>query len=184
MTMPIYLPLLIFLARIVDVSIGTIRIMMVIEGRRLLAATLGFLEVVIWILAVGGALTHLDNPLAIIGYAGGFAAGVYVGMLIEHQLKMGHRVVRAINTDRGVHLSASLREGGWRATKVHGEGRDGEVEIVFSVVRRKRLKEMLEAIDRLAPDAWVTVERVEMSINGDVDLARRAPFARLGGLWK
>jgi uncharacterized protein YebE (UPF0316 family) len=184
MTMPLYLPILIFLARIVDVSVGTMRIMMVIEGRRAIAATLGFIEVAVWILAVGGALAYLDNPLAIIGYAGGFAAGVYVGMLIEHRLKMGYRVVRAINIDRSIHLAAAMRERGWRATKVHGEGRDGEVEIVFSAVRRRRLKEMLALINELAPDAWVTVERVEMSINGDADPVPRVPFARLGGLWK
>jgi len=183
--MPVYLPLLIFVARICDVSVGTLRLVFVIDGRKFASSLLGFVEVVIWVLAAGGAIRYLDHPSAVIGYAGGFAAGVYVGMSIEQRIKMGSRLVRMINPDTTTRLAQELREKNWRATRVTGEGRDGPVEIVFSAVRRKRLPELLADARALAPRAVITVERVETLSGGDEQsLVPRTPFSRLGGLRK
>lgn len=183
-SMPVYVPYLIFLARILDVSIGTVRLVMIIDGRRFVAAILGFVEVLVWVLAVGSAIKHLDHAGAVFGYAGGFAAGVYVGMLLEDRIKLGFRVVRAINHDRSVNLASALRERGFRATRVEGEGRDGPVELVFSAVKRRRLQALTDAIRSVAPSAMVTVERVEVTGGDEFGAAPRTAFSRLGGLRK
>lgn len=159
-----YIPLIIFAARIGDVSIGTFRMILVVAGQRYFAALLGFFEVIIWILAVGGAITYLKHPAALIGYAGGFAAGTLVGMFVEDRVALGFRVVRIIvpGTDR--HLCAQLRERGWRVTRVDGTGRDGPVEIAFMVIRRRELQRVRDAVHELAPSAFITVERAERPI--------------------
>lgn len=162
-----YIPLLIYLARICDVSIGTVRTMLVIAGHRFISALLGFFEVMIWVLAIGGALKYLDHPLALICYAGGFATGVLVGMGIEQRLALGYRLVRVINTGGDMHLADSLRDAGYRVTRVDGKGRSGPVEISFLVVRRRRLAGLMEAIAKRAPDAFITVERVERPSGGE-----------------
>lgn len=160
------IPLLIFAARICDVSIGTVRMIMVISGHRLASALLGFFEVSIWVLAVGGAVKHLDNPLAILAFAGGFAAGTLVGMSVERKLALGFRVIRVINPRPDAGLAAALREHGHAATRVEGEDKAGPVEIVFLTVRRKIVPGLLAKIGELAPEAYVSIERAERVAGG------------------
>lgn len=152
--------LLIFLARICDVSIGTVRTIFVISGHRFFATFLGFFEVTIWVLAVGGVIQHLDHAPAIIAYAAGYACGVLVGMTIEDRLAIGHRIVRVISPDTGVNLSQLLRDRGFRVTRVDGKGRDGPVEIAFLVVKRKDLRRVRTVVGDIAPEAFLMVEQV------------------------
>lgn len=161
-----YIPLLIYFARICDVSIGTVRTMLLLSGNRWLVPILGFCEVIIWVLAVGGVLRYLTNPIAIIAYGAGFATGVYVGMLIENRLAIGYRVVRVINTRRDVNISSALRERGYRITTLEGAGRDGPVEIAMSILRRRHVPALQDILRALAPDAFVTIERVERPSGG------------------
>lgn len=180
-----YIPLLIFFARVCDVSVGTMRVMLVVQGKRYVAACLGVVEVTIWVLAVREALLHLPNPFAIIAYAGGFATGTLIGMTIEDKLAFGYRAVRVINPDSAVDVARALREEGYRATKLSGYGRDGPVDVVFIVLRRRGLRELMDRINEAAPRAFVTVERVEQPQGGGFD--RRAaglPGALTGGLRK
>lgn len=162
-----YIPLLIFFARICDVSIGTVRTMLVIAGHRFISAALGFFEVLIWVLAVGGALAYLTNPLALMGYAGGFATGVLIGMSIEERLALGYRMVRVISTRSDLDVSAAMREHGFRVTRVDGRGRSGPVEIAFLVVRRKRMHEVMRVLTAVNPEAFITIERVDRPSGGD-----------------
>ena len=161
-----YIPLLIFGARICDVSIGTVRTMFVISGHSVTAAILGFIEVSIWVLAAGGAISNLTNPWAIIGYAGGFACGVYLGMWIEERIALGFRMVRVICRDNGHQMCLALREHGYRVTQIEGSGRTGPVEIAFLVIQRRKLNEVRAKIAEISPDAFVTIERVEPPIGG------------------
>ncbi len=156
-----YIPVMIFCARICDVSIGTMRMMLVVGGHRWISALLGFFEVIIWIFAAGFAIRYLDEPIAIIAYAGGFSSGVLIGMLIESRLAFGLRMVRIISTDAGVHVADRLRDAGFRVTRVEGSGRTGAVEISFLVIRRRALDEVRRLVMSIAPDAFVTVERVD-----------------------
>ncbi len=107
------LPLLIFLARVCDVTIGTVRIMLLSKGRRLLAPMLGFVEVLIWLLAIRQIFNHLENVACYLAFAGGFAMGNYVGMCIEQKLAIGLDAVRIItkkdSQDLIVHLSKESR---------------------------------------------------------------------------
>lgn len=181
------IPLLIFLARIFDVSIGTVRMIMVISGHRIASAALGFIEVLIWVLAVGGAVKHLDNPLALLAFAGGFATGTLVGMAVEQRLAIGFRVVRVINPKPGVDLAGAIRSKGFMATRIDGRGRDGPVEIVFLTVRRRVVRELLESVAKITPDAFVSVERAE-KVTGFTPIIgvknERFPWGRFGQLRK
>lgn len=181
------IPLLIFVARIFDVSLGTLRMIMVISGHRFASASLGFLEVMIWVVAVGGAVKHLDNPAAIVAFAGGFATGTLVGMTIENKLAIGFRIVRVISPQPDAPIASTLREAGYTVTTIQGQGRDGPVEIVFLTVRRKQVGDLLERIRTVMPDAILSVERAE-KVSGYAIAAggpsARLPWIRFGGVRK
>lgn len=177
-----YIPLLIFFARICDVSIGTIRTIIMVSGYRLPAAALGVLEVTIWVLAVGGVIRYLpEYPLAVVAYAAGFAVGILMGMRIEEHIAIGYRVVRVVTTKPGLDLAAKLREKGFAVTRVEGTGRDGPVEIAFTLIRRRNLQRLREAVDAIAPGSFMTVERAETPVGGvlhDSNLGRTRSWMR------
>jgi uncharacterized protein YebE (UPF0316 family) len=184
--MPWYLPLLIFVARVCDVSLGTMRTMLVVSGIRWLPPILGFCEVTIWVLAAAGVLTHLTNWIAIVAYAGGFATGIAVGMMIEDRLAIGYRIMRVINTNRALNLSARLRAEGYRVTTVDAHGRDGPVEMAFLVAPRRKVSVIQEILKREAPEAFVTVERVDRPSGGAWGRSRASvrPMPGLAGFGK
>lgn len=164
-----FIPLLIFFARICDVSINTIRTMLVIGGHRGIATFLAFFEVLIWVFAAGFAFKHLTEPLAVISYAAGFAAGVAVGMWLEQRIALGYRMVQIIapaSGDEPAAVSNALRERGFRVTQVEGAGRDGPVEIAYAVVRRRSLNALRRMLREVAPNAFVVIERVDTASNG------------------
>lgn len=154
----VFLPVLIFLARIVDVSLGTLRIIFVSRGQRRLAPLLGFVEVFIWIVVVSQITRRADSLIAYLGYAAGFAAGNYVGMWIESRLAMGTLVVRAILPQGGVQIAAMLHAEGYGVTIVDGQGSNGPVQLIYTVVQRKYLTEVIDLIHRASPKAFLTVE--------------------------
>lgn len=172
--------LLIFLLRVVDVSMATVRLIHIVRGRRLVAAVIGFVEVLIWLFAVGHALQHLDSLLHIVGYAGGFGAGTYVGIWLEGHFGLGTSVVRAVSpaaesTDLG--LGNQLRGAGYAVTEVEGRGRDGPVVIFNTVVPRREVAGVLKLIRQTDPDAFVTVEEVRSALGGHLQPGgRKAPF--------
>ncbi len=154
-----YLPILIFLARVCDVSIGTLRIITVIRGHKLVATFLGFIEVSIWIFAVSAVIVNITESLwTVVGYAGGYATGTLLGMLIEEKLALGSQMVRVVNTDGNRNVSAFLRGHGFVVTRVEGSGADGPRELSFLVVPRKKTPTVLQLLDDYAPDVFVTVE--------------------------
>lgn len=155
------IPLLIFCGRIVDVSLGTVRMITVISGHRYVSALLGFVEVLVWVLAAGSAVGRLDEPLAVLGFAGGFAVGTLVGMTIEQRMAIGYRIVRVINPDPARDLSGTLGAHGFRATKFSGEEDGKPVEVVFIPVRRRRVPELLGHVSAACPDSFASVERAE-----------------------
>ncbi|QDU72560.1 DUF2179 domain-containing protein [Mucisphaera calidilacus] len=182
-----YLPFVIFLARIADMSLGTIRTIMIVSGRRWISGLIALVEICVWVLAIGGLVTNLKNFYIILAYTGGFAAGTVLGIYLEEWLALGIRVVRVIHRDPESNLCHQLREHGYRVTRVEGTGRDGAVEIGFAVVKRAVMPRFYRDVEKLAPDAWVTVEPVERasvaSISSDVT-GRRRSFFNLGMLRK
>ena len=181
--------LLIFLLRILDVSMSIMRMLLAVRGHRGVAAVIGFFEVLLWLVAVGTALEHLDSWGHIGGYAGGFAAGNYVGVWLEGRFAMGTNVVRAVFPEAdhasgrtlGVEAAHALRESGYAVTEMHGRGRESAVEILNIVVPRKRVGEVMGIVRSFTPAAFVTVEEVRSAHGGHVRPGgRKTPFL-IGG---
>lgn len=157
----VVLPLLIFFARIGDVSISTIRIIFVMNGNRLIAPILGFFEALIWLLAIGQIISNIDNAWSYIAYAAGFATGTFVGITLEEKLAYGKVVLRLFAPNEVNDLLGFLEENNYRYSLFDAEGRKGKVNILFMVVNRDSLKHLISGIDQFHPNAFYTIEGVK-----------------------
>jgi uncharacterized protein YebE (UPF0316 family) len=166
--------LLIFCLRIVDVSCDTMRVIFAIRGKRGIAAMLGFVQALVWIFAVANAVKHLDSILHVIGYAGGYATGTYVGVSLEQAIAYGVATVRIVTRRAGAEIAGALRQRGYGVTEYPGLGRDGSVEIVHSVVQRSHLSDVLAVINAADEDAFVTVEEPKV-LSGGILATREWP---------
>lgn len=175
-----WMPVAIFFARICDVSLGTLRIVFVSKGMRIRAAALGFIEVLIWIMVVAQLIQHLNNWVNFVAFAGGFSAGTYLGMVIENKLKVGTLIVRIITAEKVDDLVDKLKDSGFMLTRIGAEGSIGPVDIVFTIVKRKRWKEVKKIIESFDPNAFYSVEDVKFAsdTNGEFPGSSRA-FDRL-----
>lgn len=162
----VILPLLIFTARLMDVSLGTLRIIFISRGKRLLAPLMGFFEVLIWLLAISQIFKNLQNPACYIAYAAGFAGGNYIGMAIESRLALGLQIVRIITKFFVPELTGKLKASGYGLTTVRGEGAEGPVTVIFTIVKRKDLPEFIDIIQSINPKVFYTVEDVRMAKEG------------------
>jgi uncharacterized protein YebE (UPF0316 family) len=156
----VFLPLLIFLARIGDVSINTIRIIYVLGGRRITATVLGFFESFIWLMAIRQIFEHMDNWICYVAYPAGFASGIFVGMIIEERIAYGKVIVRIITRKDVVELIAFLNKHQHRYTHVNAQGPDGHENLVFTVLEREMLEHLLGTLKEILPTAFYTVEKV------------------------
>jgi len=157
----IFLPLFIFLARICDVTLDTIRIIFVSKGMRKIAPLIGFFEILIWLMAISKIMQNLDNWACYVAYAGGFATGNYFGMLVEEKLAIGHEMIRVITRADASQLIKELRENGYGVTSVKAEGADGEVGILYIIARRSMIKDILLLINKHNPLAFYTIESIK-----------------------
>ena len=153
-----YGPLIIFCLRIVDVSMSTIRILLAVRGYKVIVPILGFFEVLVWVFAVGNAIRFLDSGWHLLGYAGGFATGSVVGMLIEERLAIGFATIRVVSTHAGVEMADALRNIGFGVTEFGGQGRDGRVEVVYTVCLRRDIERVVSEVERWDRQAFITVE--------------------------
>ena len=160
------LPLLIFIARICDVSLGTMRIIFTSKGKRNIAPFLGFFEVLIWITAISRIMQNMDNYLNYIAYAGGFATGNFVGMLIEERLAVGIQLVRVITHQKGEELVHILNEKGFGATIVEARGAREKVHLIYSIVQRNNLHNVVTIINNFDPKVFYSVEDVRATNEG------------------
>jgi uncharacterized protein YebE (UPF0316 family) len=158
--------LLIFVLRLSDVTLGTLRILMTVRGRKPLAAAIGFVEVTIFIVAISRVVRNVDNIWLVLGYSAGFAAGTLVGMTIEERLALGWTVVRVISSDLSKHLAEVLRTAGFGVTEMAGHGMKGDVGIFEVVVRRTDLPKVLQMVDQVEGKAFVTVEETRRVYRG------------------
>jgi len=152
--------LLVFFMRVADVSLGAIRIVMLVRGRKWIAGILGFFESLVWVLAAGLVLTNLGSPLRIMAFAAGFAVGTVLGGTVEGWIAMGQSVLRVITPMNTPEVAPALRAAGFGVTVLNAEGRNGEVQLAFTVVPRRRNSEVLTIIHKHNPDAFVTLEDV------------------------
>ncbi|MGE5589895.1 MAG: DUF2179 domain-containing protein [Bacillota bacterium] len=164
--------LFIFAARVTDVSLSTVRTLLLVRGKRIPAAVLGFFEVSIYIIALGQVMSKLSNPLNLLAYALGFATGNFVGATLEEHMALGYLTVQAITREAGSDLANILRAQGFGVTVLHGEGRDGSRQILYITLKRKFLPHILNTLEAQEPDAFVTVM--------DTRLTQGGVFARQG----
>lgn len=177
----IYTLILVFFARLVDVSIGTIRIVMVSRGYRNIAPILGFFEIFIWMLAISNVLTVLKGFHSYAIYAAGFAVGNYVGMWLESHLHFGYQSVRIITSEIITALPLTLREMGYGVTSIRGNGLKGEVNILYTVVHRRDVSTVLETVATLEPMAFITVEDLKAHKQGFIAHKNPMLFYNRGG---
>lgn len=164
----IILPILIFLARIIDVTIGTFRIVMVARGKKYIAPLLGFIEVVIWIVAIGKIMENLDNWVNIVAYAGGFATGNYIGLFIEEKVAMGVVKIQIITAKSANDLIAKLKAAGYGITHHEATGANGKVSILYSIINRADVPMVIDMISTYNPNAFYSIEDVKF-VNRGVD---------------
>lgn len=183
----IIMPVLIFLARICDVSIGTMRIIFVSKGKRNIAPVLGFFEVLIWITAISKIMQNLDNYVNYIAYAAGFATGNYIGMIIEEKLAMGILMVRVFAHTMGSELVQILNVGGYGATVVEAQGARDKVHLIYTIVQRNELANVLDLINRFNPKVFYTIEDVKAVNEGIFALKKPNsifPFSTIIRQWR
>jgi uncharacterized protein YebE (UPF0316 family) len=162
----VLLPIFIFVARIMDVTLGTVRIISLSRGRRILAPLLGFFEVFIWIVAISQIVRNLNNIACYFAYASGFAAGNFIGLLIEEKLAIGMLAVRIFIIKDSDLLIDRLHEAGFGATSLNAWGATGEVKIIFTIIRRKAFHEVIHIIHNINPKIFYSVEEVRSTSEG------------------
>ncbi|HOV11996.1 MAG TPA: DUF2179 domain-containing protein [Bacteroidales bacterium] len=163
----VILPLLIFCARIFDQSVGTLRMIFVAKGFKKWAPVFAFFEALIWLLAIGEIMKHLDNPLCYIAYAGGYAMGNYVGMLLDEKMSIGNVIIRVMLKSEAADLIIRLRELNYGINVMHAEGATGKVKVLLSIIKRKDLVEFINVLNQYNPQTFYTIEEVR-SVNEGV----------------
>ena len=175
--MYVVMPLLIMLSRVVDVSIGTMRVIFVSRGYKPYAMLCGFFEVLIWLIAITQILQNLTNPVNYIAYATGFALGNFVGMCIEEKIALGHVMLSVVTKNELIDLTNFLRDRDYGVTMLPGQGLHGSVQILFTIIPREDLDEVVTFFKTSNPYAFYTIEDIryvnEKSIAYNALLSRK-----------
>ncbi len=172
----IVLPLLIFFSRICDVTLGTLRIIFVSKGLKVIAPIIGFFEVLIWLVVISQVMQNISQWWNYLAYAGGFATGNFVGMWIESRMAMGISLVRIITRTNAEGLISTLRFAGYRVTNVSAMNNDGKVEVIFLPVRRKEIPAVIDVVKEYNPRALYTIEEVLSLSEGALPHRRYSHF--------
>lgn len=162
----IVLPILIFISRIGDVTLGTLRHVFISKGYKSIVPVLGFIEVLIWIIVVAQVMKHLDNWVCYIGWASGFAAGTYIGLILEERLALGMQIIRIITNQNCDKLIAELKEKDHGITVVDAQGAMGPVKVILSIVNRRNISSIIEIINRNNPTAFYSLEDIREKEQG------------------
>jgi uncharacterized protein YebE (UPF0316 family) len=160
------LPVIIFIARAIDVSMGTVRIMMIAKNRKELAMLIGFFEITIWLLIAAKAIAHVDNLLYIVAYAGGFATGNYIGVLIEEKLALGKISVRLIVQSEPSRFIEALKNDGFGVTYYEAKGTQGKAWVIYSVMHRRKFNQFDSLAKQHHPQAFISAEDARLVKEG------------------
>jgi len=160
------LPLLILLARVCDVTIGTIRIVMVARGEKFWAPLLGFFEILIWLLAISKIFENLDNWICYVAYSAGFAVGNYIGLKVEEFLAMGIVRIQIITRKSADELISNLKKAGYGITHHEAQGSNENVSIIYSIIKRIEISKVEDIVKTTNPNAFYSVEDVKMVSHG------------------
>jgi uncharacterized protein YebE (UPF0316 family) len=174
----VVLPGIIFLARLIDVALGTLRIIFVSRSMRKLAPLVGFFESLIWLFAISQIVLNLSNVMSYFAFAAGFATGNFVGIYLENKLSIGLLSVRVVTTEDGSDLINYLREHNFGVTSVSATGVSGRVRLIISVIKRKDLDEYIGIVKQFNPKAFISIEDVR-SVKEGYFYQDSKPTARL-----
>jgi len=162
----VIVPLMIFCARVCDMSLDTIRVIFVSKGIKYLPPVIGFFEVIIWLVAIGQVMNNLTNVVCYLAYGAGFATGTFVGMAIEEKLSLGLTSVRIITKEDPVDLMQYLRQHNYGVTSIDAEGGTGKVKMVFTIIKRQDLGHVVGIIKQFNPNAFYSIEEVKSVAEG------------------
>jgi uncharacterized protein YebE (UPF0316 family) len=157
----VFFPLIIFASRAIDVSLGTLRSVLANKGMKKMVPLIGFFEVLFWLFAISTVMKNLSNFMCYLGWAGGYATGIYIGLSIEEKLAIGTQVIRVFTQEDITKLIASLVEKNYSYTILDGEGKKGAVKLIFIVVKRKNVKNVTEIVHRFSPQAFYSIEDIK-----------------------
>ncbi|MFU8771682.1 MAG: DUF2179 domain-containing protein [Anaerolineales bacterium] len=160
MIVPIQSALMIFGLRLIDVPFGTIRVLMVARGRKRIAWISGFIQAMVYILAISAILMDIGNWMNIIGYAAGFATGNVIGIWVEERLAIGYTHLTIISSGRGAQISEHLRNAGYAVTSIPAWGKDGCVTMLDVSIIRKKARKVRELVEEVDEQAMVTAEHI------------------------
>lgn len=179
-TYPWLLPVVIFFGRICDVTLGTLRIIFVSKGEKKKAPIVGFFEVFIWVVIISQVFANANSLISYVAYAGGYAAGNYVGILVESKIAFGFLMLRVYTKKSGRELSQLLNKNDFGSTLIRGEGAISEVDIVETVISRKAQKRVINIIESFDPNAFYLIEDIRSKQKGIFALTSAAGAPRLG----
>lgn len=158
--------LLIFALRVIEVSMGTIRMTLIVRGKRTGAAVLGFMEVSIWVIAASQVIGHLDTVWNVVGYSGGYVGGTLLGIWLEGRLAMGHVDVDIVSISKGSEIVRKVRQAGYGATQLKARGRSGPVQLINVVAPRKQVAHLLHLVNEVDVTSFVAVKEARQVIHG------------------
>lgn len=174
----VIMPLLIFLARIIDQILGTIRIVFISRGDKWISPILGFIEIIIWVLVIRQILYNLSNVVGYIAYAGGFATGNFIGIRLEEKIAMGKRVVQIITQKDASKLVGLLNRKGYGVTNIPAQGSRGRVNVIYTIIERSDLNRVIQWVENINPGAFYSVQNV-LSVKEGVFPDRRGLLRRM-----
>jgi uncharacterized protein YebE (UPF0316 family) len=177
----VILPVLIFFARIADVTFGTLRIIFISRGMKLLAPLVGFFEILIWLVAIGQIFLDMGSAINYIAYAGGFAVGNYVGIIVEERMAIGLNLIRIITQYDAASLISALKSDCFGVTAVDATGKHGPVKLIFLVVKRKDVRSVIEMVHQYNPNAFYTIADVRSAKGGDIPHLYKKPRKWMSG---
>ncbi len=161
-----WLPVFIFLARVTDVSLGTLKFIFISKGHKYAAPIIGFFEISVWLFAISGIINNLNHPAILLAYALGFASGTFVGMWIEERLSLGKVLIQVVAKNNAPQVIGQLKLHNHKITSINAEGFKGEVKFIFAVIERNDVKEFLGIVKSIEPDAFYTIEDVKSVSEG------------------
>lgn len=164
--LPYLMPLIIFFARVTDVTIGTLRIVFITRGNRFTATFLGFCEVFVWLLIVSQVINNMDNIFNFLSYAAGYAFGNYVGVFVENKLAFGNQMLRIITQKPAKQLINYFNRMNYHYTNIPAEGNAGDVNVLFTIIKRKNLEKVIEQVKIFNPNAVYTIEDIRTVQDG------------------
>jgi uncharacterized protein YebE (UPF0316 family) len=179
-TYPYLLPVIIFLGRICDVTLGTLRIIFVSKGERYKAPIVGFFEVFIWVVVISQIFSHANGLIHYVSYAAGYATGNFVGILVENKIALGYVLFRVYAKNNGHDLTQELHSNGFGSTFIRGEGSISEVDIIETVVSRKSYQKVVGIIQKFDPKAFYLVEDIRTKQKGIFAMTSAGGFPRPG----